>query len=138
MVVFKGEVVAGVSGVDAEVLTVLYGEVFDGDVAFVVEVDESSPVEGDVCAVDDGGVSGVGFDGDGCCGCAGVLDDHFFVVCSGFDEEGVAGGDGVGCFLECFPGLVFCSGVVVVSVWADIVGVIRVCRNLWYNKKRSQ
>lgn len=117
MVVFNGEVVAGVSGVDAEVLTVLDGEVFDGDVAFVVEVDESSPVEGDVCAVDDWGVAWVGFDGYWCGGCAAVFDDHFFVVGPGFDEEGVAGGDGVCCFLECFPGLGFGAGVVVVSVW---------------------
>jgi len=137
VVVFYGEVVAGVSGVDAEVLAVLYGEVFDGDVAFVVEVDESSPVEGDVGAVDDWCVAGVCFDGDGGCGCAAVFDDHFFVVGPGFDEEGVAGGDGVCCFLECFPGLCFGSGVVVVSVWWDIVSVSRVCCHLWYDKKRG-
>jgi len=65
VVVFEGEVVAGVSGVDTEVLTVFDGEVLDGDVAFVVEVDESSPVEGDGGTVDDDLMTGVGFDGDG-------------------------------------------------------------------------
>jgi len=63
--VLDGEMVAGVSGVDAEVLAVLDGEILDGDMAFVIEVDESSPVEGDVCSIDDDGVAGVGFYGDG-------------------------------------------------------------------------
>ena len=78
VVVFKGEVVAGVSGVDAEVLAVFYGEVFNDYVAFVVKVDESSPVEGDGGAVDDDFMAWVGFDGDGCIGCATVFDNHFF------------------------------------------------------------
>ena len=129
MYVLDGEMMTGVSCVDAEVLAVLDGEILDDDMAFVIEVDESSPVERDVCSIDDDSVAGVGFDGDGVVCCSTVFDDHFFVVGSLFDEEGVSGGEGVGGFGEGEPGVGFCSWVIVISILGNIIDVGWVCRD---------
>lgn len=124
MVVLDGDVMGVISGEDAEVLGVLDGEILDGDVAFVIESDESIPVERDVCSVDDDIMVGICFDGDRVVGGTGVLEVELFVVGSLFDDEGVSGVDGVGGFGEGEPGVGFCSGVVVVSVFCDVVGGI--------------
>jgi len=50
-----------------------------------------------------------------------------------FDEEGVSGGDGIGGFGEGEPGLGFCSGVVVVSILGNIIGVDWVGRDRRYD-----
>ena len=113
-----------ITGEYAEVLGVLNGEILDGDVAFVIKSDESIPVEGDVCPVDDDIMVWICFDGDGVVGSAGVLEVELFVVGSLFNDEGVSGVDGVGGFGEGEPGLCFCSGVVIVSVFCDVVGDI--------------
>jgi hypothetical protein len=115
VVVFDGDVVGVISGEDAEVLGVLDGEILDGDVVFVIESDESIPVERDVCSVDDDIMVGICFDGDRVVGGTGVLEVELFVV---------GGVDGVGGFGEGEPGVGFCSGVVVVSVFCDVVGGI--------------